>query len=111
MIIQKNSFIRSASFYTIYIFEVRYSGSVISHVKYFFRKEDGTIDIFVRTVEQVAKCIYLNQWQAWAGVFDKDSQSFKNAAKVVPGIKDGNIYLTTISDDYKTNNLENLPKF
>ena len=111
MIIQKKDFKRLGNYYTIYIFEVRYVGEDISHVKYFFKKEDGTVGEFVMPVEQVARCIYLNQWQAWAGLFDKNNQMFDNAAKVVPGVKNGKIYLTTISDDYKSNNLENLPRF
>lgn len=111
MIIKKDSFKHSGSFYLIYIFEVSYEGDDMAFVKYFYKNDDGNIGEYVMSVEKVARFIYLNQWQAWAGVYDKSSQSFNNASKVVPSIKNGKIYLTTISDDYKSNNLENLPRF
>lgn len=111
MTISKNNFTHKVDSYVIYIFAVRYKDGIISHVKYFFKNNDGNISEYIAPVDVVAKHIYFNQWQAWAGEYREKEKCFMNASKVVPGIKDGFIFLTTISDDYKTNNLEYLPRF
>lgn len=45
----------------------------------------------------------------YAGNYNDSDKKFENVCIVVPMIKDGEYYITSITDDKKTNNLENLP--
>ena len=57
----------------------------------------------------LAKKLLVGEVFMYAGKYDSKSDSFKNVAVVIPMIKDGEYYITSVTDDKKTNNLENLP--
>jgi hypothetical protein len=63
------------------------------------------------TVKEISKMLLDGTVFAYAGKYDSLSHEFKNICVVVPMIKDGDYYITSVTDDKKTNNLEALPVY
>lgn len=62
-------------------------------------------------VEELSKKLFNDEIVAWAGTIDNDNNQFSNVCKIVPMIQDGVFYVTSVTDDEKSNNLENLPGY
>lgn len=65
-------------------------------------------------VQSFAKKIFNGEWIAYAGKLTKDDEGVEkltNVSLVTVLTIEGNLYLTTASDDSKSNNLKSLPKF
>lgn len=91
-----------------YVYMIHKENGVITHVYYYYggdcKNRKCSVSDFYDMIIQ-CKCI------AFAGAYYEDGgvKMFHNISLVVPCLKDGVKYLRTSNDDYKSNNLDNLP--
>lgn len=80
----------------------------ITNIKYYDSSDNSN---HWTTVKALSKKLLDGEVFIYAGKYDKESDSFKNVCIVIPMIKDGDYYITSVTDDKKTNNLDHLPLY
>ena len=86
--------------------------SAISKLRYHEKKETGEwSDGKYIEVSELSKKIFNDEIIAWAGIIDNENGQYRNVCKIIPMIKDGVFYISSVSDENETNNLENLPGY
>ena len=78
----------------------------ITQIKYY---DSSNKSINWISVKKISKMLIDGEAFVYAGKYDSASDAFKNVCVVIPMLKDGDYYITSVTDDKKTNNLENLP--
>ena len=110
--IQKKDFINEKTLKVCYIYEVELNDDeTLKRVFYYRHDENGNLVGKNWDVNSFANEIINGEWLAYAGkIEDEENPVMKNPSLVTVKTIDGILYLTTASDDEKTNNLLNLPK-
>ena len=98
----------------IYVSRVKMNedNSAISKL-YYYEKDDNNKWSDEKTIDvsNLSKKIFNDEIIAWAGRLDNTNHQFANVCKIIPMIKDGYLYVTSVSDEDESNNLENLPGY
>lgn len=111
--IKKKDFLNEKTLKVCYIYGVELNDDEsIKNVFYYRHNEDGELIDRNWDVKSVAKKIINGEWLIYAGKIEgKEDPAMKNPSLVTVKTIDGVLHLTTASDDTKSNNLLNLPKF
>lgn len=82
------------------------SNGTITKVKYYNPSESKNcwITVSILSKKLLDGCVF-----AYAGVYNNKDNSFDNTCVVIPMIKDEEYYITSVTDDKKTNNLDKIP--
>ena len=100
-----NDFVKTVNAKVCYIFKIEKDNNVITKVHY-YRDENGCFVSKNADVQWFAMQLILNTFVAYCGKIS--SGILIDVAKVLPMVKDGVPYLTTMKDDTATNNLVTL---
>ena len=82
------------------------NNGTITKVKYYNPSESKNYWV---AVSSLSKKLLDGSVFAYAGVYSDSDKSFNNICVVVPMIKDEEYYITSVTDDKKTNNLDKIP--
>ena len=97
-----NGFRTSVTSKVCYIYKVDKDDGALSKV-YYYRFENDKFVTKYANVQWFATRLILNEYVAYCGRVS--NETLTNVAKVLPMVKDGKPYLTTMVDDTDTNNL------
>ena len=111
--IKKKDFLKEKLLKVCYIYGVELNDDgTLKKVFYFRYDENGELTERNWDIKSVANKIINGEWLVYAGKIEgKENPVMKNPSLVTVKTKDNVLYLTTASDDEKSNNLLNLPKF
>lgn len=111
--IKKKDFLNEKTLKICYIYGVELNDDeTLKKVFYYRHDEKGELIDRNWDVKSVANKIINGEWLAYAGKIEgKENPVMKNPSLVTVKTIDDVLYLTTASDDEKSNNLINLPKY
>lgn len=110
--IQKKDFLNEKTLKVCYIYQVELNDDgTLKNVIYYRFDENGKLIKRSCDINSFANKIINGEWLAYAGKIEgEENPAMKNPSLVTVKTIDGVLYLTTASDDEKSNNLLNLPK-